>query len=101
MHTAGITLMRGDPMLVPAAIEISARTVAKIRQNLFWAFAYNVVGIPLAAAGLLSPVLAGAAMAASSVSVMTNALLLSRWSPRTSRSAAAQPSDRSATVAGS
>jgi Cu+-exporting ATPase len=82
MHTAGITLMRGDPMLVPAAIEISARTVAKIRQNLFWAFAYNVIGIPLAAAGLLSPVLAGAAMAASSVSVMTNALLLSRWSPR-------------------
>jgi hypothetical protein len=79
---AGITLMRGDPMLVPAAIEISARTVAKIRQNLFWAFAYNVIGIPLAAAGLLSPVLAGAAMAASSVSVMTNALLLSRWSPR-------------------
>jgi P-type Cu+ transporter len=82
MHTAGITLMRGDPLLVPAAIEISARTVAKIRQNLFWAFAYNVVGIPLAAAGLLSPVIAGAAMAMSSVSVMTNALLLSRWSPR-------------------
>jgi Cu+-exporting ATPase len=82
MHTAGITLMRGDPALVPAAIEISTRTVAKIRQNLFWAFAYNVVGIPLAAAGLLSPVIAGAAMAMSSVSVMTNALLLSRWSPR-------------------
>jgi Cu+-exporting ATPase len=82
MHTAGITLMRGDPLLVPAAIEISARTVAKIRQNLFWAFAYNVVGIPLAAAGLLSPVIAGAAMAMSSVSVVTNALLLSRWSPR-------------------
>ena len=82
MHTAGITLMRGDPLLVPAAIEISARTVAKIRQNLFWAFAYNVVGIPLAAAGLLSPVIAGAAMAMSSVSVMTNAMLLSRWSPR-------------------
>jgi Cu+-exporting ATPase len=82
MHTAGITLMRGDPTLVPAAIEISSRTVAKIRQNLFWAFAYNVVGIPLAAAGLLSPVIAGAAMAMSSVSVMTNALLLSRWSPR-------------------
>jgi Cu+-exporting ATPase len=98
MHTAGITLMRGDPMLVPAAIEISARTVAKIRQNLFWAFAYNVIGIPLAAAGLLSPVLAGAAMAASSVSVMTNALLLSRWSPRASRTAAAAPPDRPATV---
>jgi P-type Cu+ transporter len=101
MHTAGITLMRGDPMLVPAAIEISARTVAKIRQNLFWAFAYNVVGIPLAAAGLLSPVLAGAAMAASSVSVMTNALLLSRWSPRPSRTAAAPPSDRPAAITGS
>ncbi|MFM1987796.1 MAG: hypothetical protein RJA99_753 [Pseudomonadota bacterium] len=81
MHTAGITLMRGDPLLVPAAIEISTRTVAKIRQNLFWAFAYNVVGIPLAAAGLLSPVIAGAAMAMSSVSVMANALLLSRWTP--------------------
>jgi Cu+-exporting ATPase len=81
MHTAGITLMRGDPALVPAAIEISSRTVAKIRQNLFWAFAYNVVGIPLAAFGLLSPMIAGAAMAASSVSVMANALLLSRWSP--------------------
>ena len=87
MHTAGITLMRGDPLLVPAAIEISARTVAKIRQNLFWAFAYNVVGIPLAAAGLLSPVIAGAAMAMSSVSVMTNAMLLSRWSPRPARPA--------------
>jgi Cu+-exporting ATPase len=86
MHAAGITLMRGDPTLVPAAIEISARTVAKIRQNLFWAFAYNVVGIPLAAAGLLSPMIAGAAMAASSVSVMTNALLLSRWSPRPAQS---------------
>ncbi|RPH45485.1 MAG: copper-translocating P-type ATPase [Burkholderiales bacterium] len=98
MHTAGITLMRGDPMLVPAAIEISARTVAKIRQNLFWAFAYNAVGIPLAAAGLLSPVIAGAAMAASSVSVMTNALLLSRWSPRTARPAAAAPADRPAAV---
>ena len=91
MHTAGITLMRGDPMLVPAAIEISARTVAKIRQNLFWAFAYNAVGIPLAAAGLLSPVIAGAAMAASSVSVMTNALLLSRWSPGTAPRAPAAP----------
>jgi Cu+-exporting ATPase len=92
MHTAGITLMRGDPLLVPAAIEISARTVAKIRQNLFWAFAYNVIGIPLAAAGLLSPVIAGAAMAMSSVSVMTNALLLSRWSPRHSpRDADATP----------
>jgi Cu+-exporting ATPase len=92
MHTAGITLMRGDPALVPAAIEISARTVAKIRQNLFWAFAYNVVGIPLAAAGLLSPVIAGAAMAMSSVSVMTNALLLTRWSPRATPPAGGTPS---------
>ncbi len=79
MHAAGITLMRGDPMLVADAIEISRRTVAKIRQNLFWAFAYNVVGIPLAALGLLNPVIAGAAMAASSVSVVANSLLLRRW----------------------
>ena len=93
MHTAAITLMRGDPLLVPAAIEISARTVAKIRQNLFWAFAYNVVGIPLAAAGLLSPVIAGAAMAMSSVSVMANALLLSRWSPRAAPPARAVPAE--------
>jgi len=81
MHAAGITLMRGDPMLVVAALEISARTVAKIRQNLFWAFAYNVAGIPLAALGYLNPVVAGAAMALSSVSVMANALLLKRWHP--------------------
>ena len=81
MHAAGVTLMRGDPALVAAALDISHRTVAKIRQNLFWAFAYNVAGIPLAALGYLSPVVAGAAMALSSVSVMTNALLLKRWSP--------------------
>ena len=81
MHTAGITLMRGDPALVVAALDISARTVAKIRQNLFWAFAYNVAGIPLAALGFLNPMVAGAAMALSSVSVMGNALLLKRWSP--------------------
>jgi len=79
MHTAGITLMRGDPRLVAEALDISRRTYAKIRQNLFWAFAYNVVGIPLAALGWLSPVIAGAAMAFSSVSVVTNALLLRRW----------------------
>ena len=79
MHAAGITLMRGDPMLVAAALDISHRTVMKIRQNLFWAFAYNVAGIPLAALGYLSPVVAGAAMALSSVSVMGNALLLKRW----------------------
>jgi Cu+-exporting ATPase len=81
MHAAGITLMRGDPLLVAAALDISRRTVAKIRQNLFWAFAYNVAGIPLAALGFLNPVVAGAAMALSSVSVVTNALLLKRWKP--------------------
>lgn len=81
MHAAGITLMRGDVALVAAALDISARTVAKIRQNLFWAFVYNVAGIPLAAMGYLSPMVAGAAMALSSVSVMLNALLLKRWKP--------------------
>nr|WP_186267771.1 heavy metal translocating P-type ATPase [Burkholderia gladioli] len=79
MHTAGITLMRGDPALVAAAIDISRRTYRKIRQNLFWAFVYNVVGVPLAAFGLLNPMIAGAAMAFSSVSVVTNALLLKLW----------------------
>ena len=82
MHAAAITLMRGDISLVADALDISRRTVAKIRQNLFWAFAYNVAGIPLAAFGYLNPVVAGAAMAMSSVSVMTNALLLSRWKGR-------------------
>ncbi|MCH4873624.1 heavy metal translocating P-type ATPase [Pseudomonas sp. TMW22091] len=82
MHAAGITLMRGDPRLVPAALEISRKTYAKIRQNLFWAFIYNVVGIPLAAFGFLNPVLAGAAMAFSSVSVVSNALLLKFWKPK-------------------
>ncbi len=81
MHAAGITLMRGDPAMMAAALDISDRTVAKIRQNLFWAFAYNVAGIPLAALGFLNPVVAGAAMALSSVSVMSNALLLKRWKP--------------------
>ncbi len=82
MHAAGITLMRGDPRLVPAALEISRRTYRKIQQNLFWAFIYNLVGIPLAAFGFLSPVFAGAAMALSSVSVVSNALLLKRWKPK-------------------
>ncbi|WP_415766410.1 heavy metal translocating P-type ATPase [Pseudomonas sp. ZB1P45] len=82
MHAAGITLMRGDPRLVPAALEISRKTYAKIRQNLFWAFVYNLIGIPLAAFGFLNPVLAGAAMALSSVSVVSNALLLKTWKPK-------------------
>lgn len=81
MHAAGVTLMRGDPRLVPAALEISRKTYAKIRQNLFWAFVYNLIGIPLAAFGFLNPVLAGAAMALSSVSVVSNALLLKTWKP--------------------
>jgi P-type Cu+ transporter len=79
METAGITLMRGDPRLVADSIDVSRRTYAKIKQGLFWAFAYNVLGIPLAALGMLNPVVAGAAMAFSSVSVVTNALLLHRW----------------------
>jgi Cu+-exporting ATPase len=82
MHAAGLTLMRGDPKLIADAIDISRRTYAKIRQNLFWAFFYNLVGIPLAAFGLLSPMAAGAAMAFSSVSVISNALLLKTWRPK-------------------
>jgi len=85
MHAAGITLMRGDPSLVADAIDISRRTYGKIRQNLFWAFIYNLVGIPLAAFGLLNPMVAGAAMAFSSVSVISNALLLRRWAPHSGR----------------
>ena len=81
LHTAGITLMRGDPLLVPAALDIARQTSARIRQNLFWAFAYNVIGIPLAAMGGLNPMVAGAAMAMSSVSVLLNALRLTRWRP--------------------
>jgi Cu+-exporting ATPase len=82
MNAAGITLMRGDLSLVADAIDISRRTVGKIRQGLFWAFAYNVFGIPLAASGLLSPVVAGGAMALSSVSVVCNALALRRFRSR-------------------
>jgi Cu+-exporting ATPase len=81
MHTAGITLMRGDTRLLPPALSISRATYAKIRQNLFWAFIYNLVALPLAALGLLNPVVAGAAMAMSSVSVVSNALLLKLWRP--------------------
>ena len=82
METAGIILIRPDPQLVADAISISRSTWRKVYQNLFWAFAYNVVGIPLAAMGYLSPILAGAAMAMSSVSVVSNSLLLKRWRPR-------------------
>ena len=79
METAGITLMRSDPRLVAAALALSRATWRKIRQNLFWAFVYNVIGIPLAAWGFLTPAVAGAAMALSSVSVVSNSLLLKRW----------------------
>lgn len=81
METAGVTLMRSNPGLVPGAISVSRATWRKIKQNLFWAFIYNVVGIPFAALGYLSPTIAGAAMAFSSVSVVTNSLLLRRWKP--------------------
>jgi len=82
MHASGVTLMRGDPALIADAIDISRRTYSKIRQNLFWAFVYNLIGVPLAAFGLLNPIVAGAAMAFSSVSVVSNALLLRTWKPR-------------------
>ena len=91
METAGITLMRPDPLLIPAAIEASRATVRKIKQNLFWAFVYNVVGIPAAALGFLSPTLAGAAMAFSSVCVVSNSLLLRRFK--------GSPSSQSAQIA--
>jgi Cu+-exporting ATPase len=81
MQAAGITLMRGDPTLVADAIDISKKTWAKIQQNLFWAFIFNATGIPLAALGYLSPMLAGSAMALSSFCVLSNALLLKRWHP--------------------
>ena len=82
IEAADVTLIRNDLNAVVDAILLSRATLAKIRQNLFFAFAYNVLGIPLAAVGLLNPVIAGAAMAASSVSVVGNALLLRRWRPR-------------------
>jgi Cu+-exporting ATPase len=81
VEAADVTLMRDDLNAVVDAIMLSRATLAKIRQNLFFAFAYNVLGIPLAAFGMLNPVIAGAAMAASSVSVVGNALLLKRWRP--------------------
>lgn len=90
MHSAGITLMRGDPSLVSDALSIAGATYSKIRQNLFWAFFYNIIGIPLAASGMLTPAMAGAAMAGSSVSVVTNSLLLRGWKRSDQRRGAEQ-----------
>lgn len=81
MQAAGLTLLRGDPGLLPAALSISRATTRKIHHNLFWAFIYNLVALPMAASGHLSPTLAGAAMAFSSVSVVSNSLLLRLWRP--------------------
>jgi len=81
MEAAGVILMRGDLRLIPAAVRLSRATLRKIRQNLFWALCYNTLGIPVAALGFLTPVLAGAAMAMSSVSVVSNAALLRRFDP--------------------
>lgn len=78
METADVTIMRGDLQAVPQAIDMSKKTLQNIKQNLFWAFAYNSLGIPIAAIGLLSPWVAGAAMAFSSVSVVLNALRLQK-----------------------
>jgi Cu+-exporting ATPase len=90
LSAADVTLLRNDLAAVAAAVDLSRATLSKIRQNLFFAFVFNVLGIPLAAFGLLSPVIAGAAMAASSVSVVSNALLLKRWRPPQAASAPAR-----------
>ena len=83
IEAADITLMHNDLLRVADAISLSRATLRKIRQNLFFAFVYNILGIPLAAFGMLNPVIAGAAMALSSVSVVSNSLLLKRWKPET------------------
>jgi Cu+-exporting ATPase len=85
IQAADVTLMRDDMMSIVDAIRLSRATLSKIRQNLFFAFVYNVLGIPLAAFGLLNPVIAGAAMALSSVSVVSNSLLLKRWRPASAK----------------
>jgi Cu+-exporting ATPase len=90
LSAADVTLLRNDLGAVAAAVDLSRATLKKIRQNLFFAFFFNALGIPLAALGLLSPVIAGAAMAASSVSVVGNALLLKRWRPPVGAVARAQ-----------
>jgi Cu+-exporting ATPase len=95
VETAGLTLLRGDPNAVVEAWELSRAIRRKLRQNLSWAFAYNVVGIPLAAMGLLSPMVAGAAMAMSSVSVITNALTLRRWRPSSAEISGTSTAERS------
>ncbi|MFM4724870.1 heavy metal translocating P-type ATPase [Aeromonas veronii] len=96
METAAITLMRSDPRLVADAIDISAATWRTIQQNLFWAFVFNIIGIPLAALGYLSPELAGAAMALSSITVLSNSLLLKRWQPRAAHGPASNPISKEA-----
>ncbi|HEH9426110.1 TPA: cadmium-translocating P-type ATPase [Aeromonas sobria] len=96
METASITLMRSDPRLVADAIDISAATWRTIQQNLFWAFVFNIIGIPLAALGYLSPELAGAAMALSSITVLSNSLLLKRWQPKAAHGPASNPISKEA-----
>ncbi|MCE2437078.1 MAG: hypothetical protein J4F97_03595 [Pseudomonadales bacterium] len=82
MEAAPVTLMRPDPRLVESMIQVSRATFWKIKQNLFWAFIYNVLALPLAAAGLLNPTIAGLAMSLSSVSVVLNSQSLRRWKPK-------------------
>ena len=93
MEVAGITLMRGDPRPEADALDVSRRTYTTLKRGLFWAFVYNVIGIPLAALGLLNPVVAGAAMALSSLSVVGNALLLRRWRPPVAEAAVSLPAE--------